>query len=131
MDKDLGLRRSALLESVRLMEDLLHYNVQTIVFARSRRSVELVLTYLRQRLQENNISPIDGSTSVDERIRGYRSGYLPRQRREIERGLRQGEVRAAHWASASVSSTWSACSQRGRAAAVVSTSTARWSWGST
>jgi DEAD/DEAH box helicase domain-containing protein len=82
INKDLGLRKSALQESVRLAGDLLTYNLQTIIFARSRRSVEIILTYLRQIFPENA-----------EAMRGYRSGYLSRQRREIERGLRQGEVR--------------------------------------
>jgi len=90
INKDLGLRRSSLQESVRLAEDLLTYNVQTIIFARSRRSVEIILTYLRQITP----SPAKRKGAGGEAIRGYRSGYLPRQRREIERGLRQGDVRA-------------------------------------
>lgn len=101
VDQELGIRRSALLESVRLAEDLLTYDVQTIVFGRTRRSVELILTYLRDRasgeisqkaqlISTNNLhEPGDQET-----IRGYRSGYLPRQRREIEHGLRRGSVRA-------------------------------------
>ncbi len=44
VNRDLGLRRSTLLESVRLAGDLLQHNVQTIVFARARRSVELILS---------------------------------------------------------------------------------------
>jgi DEAD/DEAH box helicase domain-containing protein len=90
INKDLGLRKSALQESVRLADDLLTYNVQTIIFARSRRSVEIILTYLRQTASFSASKKVAGS----EDIRGYRSGYLPRQRREIERGLRQGNVRA-------------------------------------
>jgi DEAD/DEAH box helicase domain-containing protein len=83
VNRDLGLRRSALLESVRLAGDLLQHGVQTIVFARARRTVELVLRYLRRSLVRG-----------EDQVRGYRSGYLPRQRREIERGLREGRVRA-------------------------------------
>jgi DEAD/DEAH box helicase domain-containing protein len=89
VDRELGLRRSALLEAVRLAQDLLHHGAQTIVFGRTRRAVELMLTYLRHG------SPHD--QTEDEpiaAIRGYRSGYLPRQRREIEDGLRAGQVRA-------------------------------------
>lgn len=89
LDAQLGLRRSALQESVRLADDLLAYGVQTILFARSRRSVELILSYLRDKAAASNIT---GETA--QQIRGYRSGYLPRQRREIERGLREGRVRA-------------------------------------
>ena len=91
VNRDLGLRRSVLLESVRLAGDLLQHNVQTIVFARARRTVELILSYLRRSLP----SPANGRGAGGEgQVRGYRSGYLPRQRREIERGLREGRVRA-------------------------------------
>jgi DEAD/DEAH box helicase domain-containing protein len=83
INQDLGLRRSALSESVRLADDLLTYQVQTIVFAGTRRGVELALTDLRS----------TGSAAPEE-VRGYRSGYLPRQRRQIELGLRNGDVRA-------------------------------------
>jgi DEAD/DEAH box helicase domain-containing protein len=86
IDRALGLRRSALQESVRLAGDLLAYDVQTILFARSRRSVELLLTYLRESAQAPHIS--------SSQVRGYRSGYLPAERRQIEHGLRQGQVRA-------------------------------------
>ena len=58
-----------------------------------RRSVELILSYLRQ--NETSApwrSPEDAP--LQESLRGYRSGYLPRQRREIERGLRSGRVRS-------------------------------------
>ena len=96
VDEDLGLRRSALLESVRLTDDLLHYDVQTIVFGRSRRSVELILTYLRENLgsKDQRFSGNQVHQSSDpEIIRGYRSGYLPAERRAIEEGLRNGKVR--------------------------------------
>jgi DEAD/DEAH box helicase domain-containing protein len=106
-DRNLGLRRSALQESVRLAEDLLAYLVQTILFARTRRSVELLLTYLRNRMPSTTPAgpagmdlpvPSRREPPVDleqaEIVRGYRSGYLPEQRRAIERGLRQGQVRA-------------------------------------
>ncbi|MCI0549526.1 MAG: DEAD/DEAH box helicase [Anaerolineae bacterium] len=98
-DESLGLRKSSLLESVRLAQDLLQNNIQSVVFARSRRSVEIVLRYLQE-----SPSPIraERSGSEDEagrgargegEIRGYRSGYLPAQRRDIEKGLRDGTVK--------------------------------------
>jgi DEAD/DEAH box helicase domain-containing protein len=59
--------------------------VQTIVFARSRTTVELLLTYLADDATEKK--------RRERAIRGYRGGYLPNQRREIERGLRDGSVR--------------------------------------
>ena len=96
-DHSLGLRKSSLLESVRLANDLLNHNVQSVVFARTRRSVEIILTYL----QENRESGIGNRVSTSNPrlptpkspIRGYRSGYLPHQRREIEQGLRDGSVK--------------------------------------
>lgn len=92
LDPDLGLRRSVLQESVRLAEDLIAGGVQTIIFGRTRRTVELILSYLRNREKE---SPSSSVFEENEKIvRGYRSGYLPRQRREIESGLKRGAVRA-------------------------------------
>jgi DEAD/DEAH box helicase domain-containing protein len=97
VNKELGLRRSPFQDSIRLASDLLAYNVQTILFARSRRSVELILSSLRQQipshLQTTGIYTL-GTNSSNETIRGYRSGYLPKQRRAIERGLRHGEIKA-------------------------------------
>ncbi len=80
VDQELGLRRSSLQESVRLADDLAAFSIQTLIFTRSRRSVEILLTYLREKMDASQ-------------VRGYRSGYLPGQRREIEEGLRQGSVR--------------------------------------
>ncbi len=81
VNQELGIRRSAMSESIRLAQDLVGHNVQTILFGRTRRLVELTLSYLRR----------TGVVSPD-RIRGYRSGYLPKQRREIEQGLREGMI---------------------------------------
>ena len=70
--------------------------MQTIIFGRSRRTVELILTYLKQRIANDQAASqtVEDTTSTNATpIRGYRSGYLPNQRREIERGLRRGEVR--------------------------------------
>jgi len=83
VDPDLGLRQSVLTETVRLANDLVRYGVQTLVFARSRRAVELILNYLRQ-----------SQDAAADTIRGYRSGYLPHERRSIERELRHGTVQA-------------------------------------
>lgn len=94
VNKDLGLRRSALLESVRLAGGLLQHDVQTIVFARARQSVELILRYLRGEQAIRALPSEMEESGSGNSVRGYRSGYLPRRRREIERGLRTGEVRA-------------------------------------
>ncbi len=81
VNREVGLRRSSLLEGVRLTGYLLSQGVQTLVFSRTRRSVELILSYLRTQTNDFAI------------VRGYRSGYLAAERREIERGLRHGTAR--------------------------------------
>jgi DEAD/DEAH box helicase domain-containing protein len=90
-DPSLGLRKSSLLEGVRLSQDLLNQNVQSVVFARSRRSVEIILTYLQG--EERGVTKEGSFLPLSSFIRGYRSGYLPTQRREIEKGLREGTVK--------------------------------------
>ncbi len=82
IDQKLGIRQSSLLEGAMLAGELIGEDIQTIVFGRTRRSIELILTYLRQRDLHANPN----------RIRGYRSGYLRKERRAIEDGLRRGEV---------------------------------------
>ena len=94
-NRELGIRRGALQESLRLAGDLLAYNVQTIIFARSRRSVEILLTYLRQNQGQTSRPALEATSpdGIENVIRGYRSGYLPELRRKIEAGLRINEVR--------------------------------------
>ncbi len=99
LDEVLGLRASALLEGVRLAKDVLSAGVQGVVFARSRRGVEIMLTYL-QETPPPGLPHFPRTSAENERggrrpegVRGYRSGYLPSQRREIEQGLRDGSVR--------------------------------------
>ena len=86
LDPALGLRRSSLLEAQKLGERFLEAGAQTILFARSRLRTELLLTYLREGYARTGGDP--------EALRGYRGGYLPAERREIEAGLRSGQVRA-------------------------------------
>jgi DEAD/DEAH box helicase domain-containing protein len=85
INRNLGIRRSYLTETTRVAKELLSRKLQTIVFANSRLHTEVLLTYLQQ---ANPPSP-----GAAEPIRGYRGGYLPGERREIERGLREGRVR--------------------------------------
>jgi DEAD/DEAH box helicase domain-containing protein len=80
---EFGIRRSALAESSRLAGDLMDYGIQTILFARSRRAVELLLRQLQEQ-----------QPAHAQHIHGYRSGYLPQERRSIEFGLRQGDTLA-------------------------------------
>ncbi len=86
LDEATGLRRHPLLEAVQLASHFLRYNVQTLLFARSRQNVELLLAYLQHETSGLALSP--------EHVRGYRGGYLPEVRREIEKGLREGKIRA-------------------------------------
>ncbi|ADU51169.1 DEAD/DEAH box helicase domain protein [Thermaerobacter marianensis DSM 12885] len=81
VNAQLGIRRGVLQETRRWAERFLKNGIPTIVFARTRLAVEVLLTYLRHAMGEQA-----------HRVRGYRGGYLPNQRREIERGLRSGEV---------------------------------------
>ncbi len=86
VDRFLGIRRSYINETWRLAQEFIRKGLQTIVFANSRLHTEVLLTYLKQ---ANPPSP--GS---EDAVRGYRGGYLPGERREIERGLRTGQIRA-------------------------------------
>ena len=83
VNKPLNIRRSATLEVRKLAGELLKNKIQTIVFARSRVRVEILLTYLKE-LVKYQLGP--------KAIRGYRGGYLPTERREIENGLRSGDI---------------------------------------
>ena len=85
VNRSLGVRKSALLTGRDIAATLLASGVQTIAFARSRVQTELLLTYLRSRFPQPQWPP--------NLIRGYRGGYLPSERRAIERGLRDGSVR--------------------------------------
>jgi DEAD/DEAH box helicase domain-containing protein len=81
-NSDLGIRRSAMAESIDLAKDLFQHNIQSILFTRSRRSVETTLVELRAKTNDHK-----------QALRGYRSGYLASERREIETGLRNNTVR--------------------------------------
>ncbi len=91
VEPGLGLRKSIFQESLRLGQDLLAQGLQSVIFARSRRSVEMILTMLQP--SPLHPSPDFGRGGGGDGIRGYRSGYLPSLRREIEKGLRDGSAR--------------------------------------
>jgi DEAD/DEAH box helicase domain-containing protein len=84
-NEQLGIRGSALLTGQHIAERLIADGVQTIAFSRSRTSVEVLTTYLQE-----TFAPAPGHPHI---IRGYRGGYLPNERADIERGLREGLVR--------------------------------------
>jgi DEAD/DEAH box helicase domain-containing protein len=86
VNAELGIRRSYLAEARRVAIEFLKHKLQVIVFAQSRLAVEILTTYLKDAFQ--------GPPGAADVIRGYRGGYLPQRRREIERGLREGYVRA-------------------------------------
>src|SRR4030081_2728391 len=85
VNRALGIRRSYINESARVAQEFLKHELQTIVFANSRLHTELLLTYLQQANPHGPGKP--------ETIRGYRGGYLPNERREIERELRDARIR--------------------------------------
>jgi DEAD/DEAH box helicase domain-containing protein len=80
-----GLRANALEEARQLATVLCGPEHQTIFFCRRRTAVEVLTRYLKENAGEMGLAP--------EAIRGYRGGYLPLLRREIEDGLRAGSVK--------------------------------------
>jgi len=86
VNRQLGIRRSYLSETRRIATEFIERHQQTLIFANSRLATEILLKYLQDACERG---PFPGDT-----IRGYRGGYLPRERREIERKLRDGEIRA-------------------------------------
>lgn len=129
VNRQLGIRRSSILESKTLALIFLKNRIQTITFARSRLAVEVLLTYLKEEMKK-----IPGGA---ETVRGYRGGYLPKERREIEKGLRDGNILGVVSTNAlelgidignldvsiitgypgSISSTWQQAGRAGRRAA--------------
>lgn len=83
VNRQLGIRRSSILEAKNLALNFLRYQIQTLTFARSRLAVEILLTYIKEELK---------CLGKSNAVSGYRGGYLPRERREIEKGLRDGKI---------------------------------------
>ncbi|MBC8478845.1 MAG: DEAD/DEAH box helicase, partial [FCB group bacterium] len=81
LNEELGIRKPAMEETVSIARQLLRQDLQTLVFAQTRKAVELILSSL-------HLHTADKSAIV-----GYRSGYLPQERRQIEEGLRNGKIR--------------------------------------
>ncbi|MHB8652396.1 MAG: DEAD/DEAH box helicase [Terriglobia bacterium] len=80
----LGIRRSYLNETRRVARTFLERGLETIIFANSRLATEILVTYLKEDFARGPAGP--------EAVRGYRGGYLPLERREIERDLREGRL---------------------------------------
>lgn len=85
LDPDAGVRRSLSLTAQELATDLMAHDIQTVIFARTRLGVEVLLGYLRDTAGRQGLPA--------ERVQAYRSGYLPSARRAIEAGIRRGEIR--------------------------------------
>ena len=79
-----GIRRSAVLEVRDIASLLYREGIQTIIFAKSRVRVEMLVTYMKELTKKK---------LFDETVMGYRGGYLPSERRKIEKGLREGTIR--------------------------------------
>jgi len=84
VNAELGIRRSSLEEARRLAVLFAEARIQTIVFCRSRTAVEVMVKYLKDHFHRKGIDI--------SRVRGYRGGYLPLLRRQIEKGLREGDI---------------------------------------
>ncbi|MCX7019103.1 MAG: DEAD/DEAH box helicase [Candidatus Sumerlaeota bacterium] len=128
VNEELGIRRGVVNEARRIAARFLAAGTQTIVFARSRIRVEVLLNYLRKTMVRLRLDP--------NLIAGYRGGYLPNERRAIEQGVKSGailgvvstnalelgidigQLRAAVIAGypGSVASTWQQAGRAGRSA---------------
>ena len=86
INRQSGIRRSSLYEAGRLAHKAVSFGISSILFTGSRINVELLLKNLKQQLLKDGKDP--GS------VRGYRSGYLPAERRETEKKLRNGQLKA-------------------------------------
>lgn len=84
VNRQLGIRRSYVNETRSVALSFLKKGLQTLVFANSRLVTEILVTYLKDALEKNVLSR--------DLVRGYRGGYLPLERREVEKGLREGRI---------------------------------------
>ncbi|MFE5771531.1 DEAD/DEAH box helicase [Streptomyces sp. NPDC056485] len=84
-EKGAPVRRTATAETADLLTDLVVQGVRTVAFVRSRRGAELISVIAQERLAE-----VD--RSLPRRVAAYRGGYLPEERRALERALHSGEL---------------------------------------
>jgi len=85
IDEARSVRRSANSEATDLFTEMVKRDIRTLTFARSRRLTELIYSYSRQRLAEI-------SSFLSGKIKAYRAGYLPQERRQIEREFFAGDL---------------------------------------
>ncbi len=88
VNKELGIRASYINQARKISQRLIDNNIQTITFALSRLNVEVLTKYLKDIFESDR-----ESMSQNEKIAGYRGGYLPNRRRAIEKGLREGTIK--------------------------------------
>jgi DEAD/DEAH box helicase domain-containing protein len=86
VNRQLGIRRSYIHEAKHIACAFLKRNIPAIVFANSRLMMEILVRYLKEAVEQQAVP--------EEKVVGYRGGYLPNERRQIERGLREGRIRA-------------------------------------
>jgi DEAD/DEAH box helicase domain-containing protein len=84
VNPDLGLRASARSQSNRIARLAIRAGLKVLVFAQSRTMVEVLTKYLKDVFDHDPRKP--------PRIRAYRGGYLPTERREVERAMREGRI---------------------------------------
>ncbi len=85
IDRARATRRSANTEATLLLTELISGGRRTITFARTRKLTELIYIYTREQLAKDR-------AELSQRIKPYRAGYLPEERRQIERQLFEGEL---------------------------------------
>src|SRR5882672_8727668 len=86
-------RRSASIDAERILVALLKRGVQSIVFTKARVVAELIYRYARERLEREEGRNGKSGGGLADLLSPYRGGYLPEERRAIERRLFDGELR--------------------------------------
>lgn len=84
VNKELGIRANYIKQARNLARLFIEQDIQTIIFALSRLNVEVLTKYFKDRF--------GGRIGEEEKIAGYRGGYLPKLRRQIEKGIREGNI---------------------------------------
>ena len=85
IDEAKSIRHSANSEATDLFTELVSHNIRSLTFARTRRLTELIYTYSKKKLAKSG-------SALASKIKAYRAGYLPQDRRQIERELFDGHL---------------------------------------